>query len=87
MMLPGQVESYSIIYDLEGIGLSDLPISSIKKITNDMSLNYGGRLFKLWIVNAPSGLGITWKIISAFLDPVTVDKIRVTKNNTEKNMF
>lgn len=29
----------------------------------------------------------TWKIVSAFMDQVTVDKIKISKKNTEKDIF
>jgi hypothetical protein len=29
----------------------------------------------------------SWKIVSAFLDQVTVDKIKISKSNTEKDMW
>jgi hypothetical protein len=52
--------------------LSELPLSSMKSILEKISLNYGGRLHKLWALNAPSGVSTTWKIVSTFLDDVTV---------------
>lgn len=51
------------------------------------SLNYGGRLYRLWIINAPMTVAISWKIVSAFLDKVTVDKIKISKKNTDKDIF
>ena len=70
--LPGQVESWSIIYDLSEMSISDIPLTALKGILGKISLNYGGRLHKLWIVNAPSGITTTWKVVSTFLDDVTV---------------
>lgn len=72
MLIPGQVESWSIIYDLSELGLTDLPLTTMKKMLAKISLNYGGKLCKLWIVNAPKGISTTWKIVSTFLDDVTV---------------
>lgn len=62
-------------------------MSAIKGTTQKMSQNYGGRLFKMFIVNAPGTIYFSWKIVSNFLDPVTVEKIKFSKNNTEKSMF
>jgi hypothetical protein len=47
-----------------------------------MSLNYGGKLNKMFTVNAPGTIWFVWKAVSAFLDPVTVDKIKISKTNT-----
>lgn len=52
-----------------------------------MSLNYGGRLYRLWVVNAPMTITFSWKIVSAFLDQVTVDKIKISKSSSEKDMW
>lgn len=41
----------------------------------------------MFVVNAPPSVYITWKIISAFLDPVTVEKIKLSKTGTEKSLF
>ena len=87
MFIPGQVENWIVIYDLGGMGISDIPISAIKSSTQKMSQNYGGRLYKMFTVNAPGTIYFTWKMVSAFLDPVTVDKIKISKNNTEKAML
>jgi len=87
MFLPGQVENWTIIYDLGGMGISEIPMSAIKSSTGRMSANYGGRLFKMFVVNAPSSIYFAWKMVSAFLDPVTVDKIKISKTNTDKAMF
>lgn len=71
MFLPGQVESWNIIYDLAGMGITEIPTNVLKTMIQKMSSNYGGRLWKLWIVNAPMTVSISWKIVSTFMDAVT----------------
>lgn len=87
LFIPGQVECWNLIYDLGGMGLSEIPTTLLKNVLKKISLNYGGRLFKLWIVNAPSSISMSWKIVSAFLDDVTVNKIKIVKKNTDKSIF
>jgi len=87
MFLPGQVESWNIIYDLGGMGVTEIPTGILKEMLQKMSSNYGGRLYRLWIVNAPFTISLTWKIVSAFLDQVTVDKIKISKSSTDKDMW
>ena len=72
MFIPGQVENWIIIYELGGMGVTDIPMSAIKSSTAKMSQNYGGRLFKMFVTNAPGTIYFTWKVVSAFLDPATV---------------
>ena len=62
-------------------------MSAIKSTSAKMGSNYGGRLYKMFTVNAPGTIYFTWKMISAFLDPGTVEKIKISKNNTEKSLF
>ena len=64
-----------------------MPIGAIKTISAKMTLNFSGRLGKLYMVNAPSSMWLAWKTVSAFLDPVTVEKIKVTKSASEKTLF
>jgi hypothetical protein len=52
-----------------------------------MSVNYGGKLFKMFTVNAPGTIWFGWKAVSAFLDPVTVDKIKISKTNADSGMW
>lgn len=69
------------------MGLSEIPTTELKNVLQKISLNYGGRLFKLWIVNAPSSISMSWKIVSAFLDDITVSKVKIVKKNTDKSIF
>lgn len=64
-----------------------MPIGAIREISGKMSLYFSGRLAKLYMVNAPGSMWLGWKTVSAFLDPVTVDKIKITKTNFEKTLF
>jgi hypothetical protein len=52
-----------------------------------MSNNYGGRLYRLWIINAPMTISLSWKLISAFLDQVTINKIKISKNCTDDDIW
>ncbi len=87
MFIPGQVENWTVIYDLGGMGVTEIPMSAIKGTTAKVSHNYGGKLYKMFTVNAPGTIYFTWKLVSAFLDPVTVEKIKISKTNTDKTIF
>lgn len=72
MFLPGQIENWIFIHDLKDFGVFDISIDSVKKVNNVMSSNYGGKLYRLYVVNAPFLVYTVWTIIKTFLDPVTV---------------
>lgn len=57
------------------MGVFDIPIDSIKKVNAIMSSGYGGKLFRLFLVNAPSLIAMIWTPAKYFIDPVTVEKI------------
>lgn len=45
-----------------------------------MSSNYGGKLYRNYVVNAPYLISGVWKVFKAFVDPVTVQKISIDGN-------
>lgn len=73
------LETCCTIMDLKGVGLTK--ISSVYSYVNAASAisqnYYPERLGKLFIINAPWGFSSVFSMISSFLDPVTVDKIKV----------
>lgn len=75
MFIPGQVECWNILYDLCGYGITDVPVGDLKNTLQTISANYGGRLYRMWLVNAPGTIYFSWKIVKNFLDPITVEKI------------
>ena len=87
MFIPGQVECWNIIYDLGGMGITDVPVNALKSAVQQISANYGGRLYKLWLLNSPSTIFFSWKVVKNFLDPVTVDKISIVKKNTDDSLW
>lgn len=80
MFLPGQVESWVTIYDLGSKGLSDIPMSAMKKVAGDLSLNYSGRLYKMFIVNATGSVSLIWKMVQGFLSDTTTNKIKLSED-------
>jgi hypothetical protein len=59
----------------------------VKKVSTVISSNYGGRLFKMYVVNAPTTIWFGWKMCSAVLDQVTVDKITIKTDNKIPEIF
>ena len=69
------------------MGITEIPTGLLKDMLGKMSLNYGGRLNRMWVVNAPMTVAFSWKIVSAFLDKITVEKIKISKSSSEKDIF
>lgn len=69
------------------MGITDVPATDLKNNLQIISANYGGRLYKLWMLNSPATVYFSWKIVKNFLDPVTVDKITIVKKNTDDSIW
>ncbi|OMJ72001.1 hypothetical protein SteCoe_29678 [Stentor coeruleus] len=82
LLLPGQIENWIVITDLNNKGLSDLPISSLKNIIKVLQDNFRCRMIVNYIVNAPSSLYFFWSIIKKFIEEHTIKKIRILKEST-----
>lgn len=86
MMIPGQVENWITIMDLNKMGLTSLPMGTIKQIMKFLATAYRSRLYRSYIVNSPWTVSIPWKIIKTFLEKVTVEKINIESNSYCKRM-
>lgn len=48
---------------------------------------YRSRLYRMYVLNAPSSISIPWGIAKSFLEKHTVDKINIIKSNTSPKMW
>jgi hypothetical protein len=48
---------------------------ALKTVMGYLQGNYRSRLYRMYIVNTPSSLMLTWGMLKAFLDENTVNKI------------
>lgn len=87
LLLPGQVENWIVITDLNNKGLSDLPISSLKNIIKVLQDNFRCRMIVNYVVNAPSSLYFFWSIIKKFIEEHTIKKIRILKESIPVEIF
>lgn len=76
-MLPGQVEAWNFIIDLNNTSLSDIPASLLKSILKSLQNNFTSRLHRMYILNAPKSFSIIWTIAKLVLDDCTTFKISI----------
>lgn len=86
LMLPGQVENWVVITDLNNQGLSDLPIRSLGSIIKILQDNFRCRMIVNYVVNAPSSIYFMWSIIKKFVEEHTIKKIRIMKEGVPTEM-
>jgi len=51
MHIPGRVESFSVIIDLEGLGITQIPVAALKEMHKSMANHYTVRVTKMYICN------------------------------------
>jgi hypothetical protein len=80
------IETFVVVIDAAGWHLG-LATSDAYTFTRGMSStdsdHYPERLGKLIVINAPTALSIAWRIISGFLDAVTLAKINIYSKKSE----
>lgn len=86
LMLPGHIENWIIITDLNNQSLHNLPMSDIKTIIKTLQDNFRCRMIVNYIVNAPRTLKFMWNIIKKFIEPHTVNKIRILRESNPVEM-
>lgn len=73
------LETSCTILDLKGVGLTNATsvIGYVRQASAISQNYYPERLGKLYLINAPWGFATVFSVVKGFLDPVTVQKIRV----------
>lgn len=86
LLIPGQVENWTMITDVRGVSLYSLP-SDFKKLMGVLSSNYRCRLFVNYIFGMSSVLDFLWKIFQMFLDETAKKKIRFIRDGNKEDIF
>jgi len=53
MVVPGRVENLNVIFDLKGLGISQVPVHALSEVYGVMSHHYIGRVFRFYVANMP----------------------------------
>eukprot|EP01022_Parablepharisma_sp_SALTPOND_P013158 TRINITY_DN1739_c0_g1_i1.p1 TRINITY_DN1739_c0_g1~~TRINITY_DN1739_c0_g1_i1.p1 ORF type:complete len:278 (-),score=33.05 TRINITY_DN1739_c0_g1_i1:204-1037(-) len=95
MFVPGKLENLTIIMDIEGTGITELPISvrfwltnqqEIKAMITYMQSHYKCRLCKLFALNVSTFSYFMWGVVKMFLDPPSRGKINISCDNNEAEL-
>ena len=71
-MIPGKIETWISIMDLDGVGISDFGnISEFKDFDDNFMRNFMGRNHKIIVCNIPGVISGLWKIMYGWLDSFT----------------
>lgn len=86
MMLPGQVENWIGIIDVQKQGLSDLPLSALGEVIKVFTSCYKSRTAKIFIVNTTILTSALWTAVSAFIEKGTKVKIMLSSESYPQEM-
>ena len=82
MMIPGQIENWIMIVNMEGTNILSIP-ESVKKLMNSLSEYFISRLYRCYILGLNAVLRIIYKIICAFVEKTTVEKVIILDNKDD----
>jgi len=61
-MIPGKIESWTTIFDLKGIGATQMSNKQIQRLVKVMQKNYPGRLFRFYGIDVTMLFRGVWAI-------------------------
>jgi hypothetical protein len=82
MLIPGQIENWIMIVNMDGTSVLSLP-DSVKKLINNMSEYFIARLYRCYILGLNAFLRIIYKIICNFVEKTTVEKVIILDNKDD----
>jgi hypothetical protein len=85
-MLPGKIENWTTIFDLKGIGTSQMSNKNIQQVVKVMQRNFPGRLFKFYGIEVGLLFRGVWAIAHQFVDDFTKKKMSVYGSDYSKHI-
>jgi hypothetical protein len=82
MLIPGQIENWIMIVNMEGTSVIGLP-DSVKKLINALSDNFIARLYRCYILGLNAFVRIIFKVICLFVEKTTVEKVVIIDNKKD----
>ena len=83
MLIPGQIENWIMIVNMEHTSVFALP-DSVKKMITLLSDNFIARLYRCYILGLSAILRLLYKIICAFVEKTTVEKVIILADKDDK---
>lgn len=83
------LETCCTIMDLKGVTLTKIPsvYSNISQASTLSQNYYPERLGKLYLINAPWGFSTIWSVLKGWIDPVTVQKIKILGSGYQSELL
>ena len=83
-LIPGRVENWIMIIDLNDVGMMNLPMKRIEAVGKMVQRHYAGRLFRQFVINMGFMLRKSSSLFLNFLDEASQLKINLHNDKTYK---
>ncbi|ORM40628.1 CRAL-TRIO domain-containing protein C3H8.02 [Babesia sp. Xinjiang] len=87
LMIPGRIEQWRVIVDMNGTNLLGMQVTLIKQIARALTVNYRGRLSQMFLINAPYIISGLWGLVKNVLPEVTQEKIQISSGKNTKKLL
>ena len=85
-MVPGKIESWTCIFDLKDVGVTEIPKERIQGLVRSMNKNYRGRLFRFFATDVTFVVRQLWKLAHRFVDEFTNKKLQIFGEDYQESM-
>ena len=85
--LPGQIENWILIVDVNKLGVTEIPAKLVGKVISCLSDNYRCKSRRMFILNTTMGVKFGWNIVQAFMRESTKKKISLTNKASDPDLF
>ena len=85
-MIPGKIESWTCIFDLKDVGVTEIPKERIQGLVRSMNKNYRGRLFRFFATDVTFVVRQLWKLAHRFVDDFTNKKLLIFGEDYQESM-
>ncbi len=82
MLIPGQIENWIMIINMEGTSLLSLP-DGLKEVIKALSEYFIARLYRCYILGLNIILRAIYKLVCAFLERTTIEKVIILDNKED----
>ncbi|KAL8429440.1 hypothetical protein ACSSS7_006626 [Eimeria intestinalis] len=87
MMVPGIVETITVLLDVRGVPLHQFPVSALTDMTSTLTKQYPFRLNRMLIINDSFFVQTVWNIAKQFLTEVQQQKMLFMRSGFEEELL
>lgn len=86
-LIPGKAECFVNIIDLNGVSMTSIPVTAIKRFLQSSQTNFRGRTYKTFILNANMIIRGSFGIVKSMIDEFSAQKINMLGSDFRKHLL